>query len=270
MNKFIVIICTFLLIAPVIATESQSNIKIGGSAGAFITNSDRSSTVSSGSVGFMTGGENWNEQTAGTRIVTLGLTKYQEKTVTNNKIENSLISNTEIEYDNGAAIDQTFTMTDNKANIPDIMCDAGQNQPTTSMGANGSTIIEGQTPAYQSTEAHYSSIGAQAGRYKTGAVIDDANMSTAMRAQSNGGGTTATVTTKVMTGFNKSSDVMNFEKDERSHTAWFDYGESGFDASIDTDWTDHSKSFMTKSNSSVVANRTVNETVINETVNLTV
>ena len=252
-----------IIVCPVNASISNMTVNIWGTAGSFITHSDHEVTSAGNDIGFITGNENYQYQSAGTHIVTLGGTKYAEKVVTDQRLKNTYDGKNELIYESGAAIDNTYVMIDNKAYIPEAICDAGEvPNPTGETTING-TAIDGQMPSYQSVEVHYEGTTADGGRYKSGGVINDANITTSMRAEGNSGGISANYMTTAQAGFNKETNELNFEKKDYSHTTWSGSSESGYDASFDLDWKDYSTPFET------IPMPRVNLSTNNTTVNIT-
>jgi len=273
----ILFLIALLIVAPVSAIEgSQLNVTIGGGGGAFITHGDHYSEASGASLGFITGNENYQYQAAGTHIVTLGGTSYAETDKYDNRIKNTVNVKNELIYDSQAVVDNTYALVDNRAYIPDMECTAG-NLPTagSNVGPNGTLIVEGQTPSYQSVEVHYDGAMAGGGKYRTNGVIDDSNLTSSMRAVSYGdaGSVTANYAVTAEAGYNSSNNDVNFRKQDYGHTTWIARDNMTYEAEFDLEYKDYSKALQaseeTSNSSIVVGNETIafgNETVTNATV----
>ena len=280
MNKFFLLFIVALIIVPVAATDSDIKITASGAAGAITDHLVSTTTASSGSAGFLTGGDNWNENNAATRVVTLGYSKYSTNLKANNKIDNALESSTNLNYDGQALAESSYHMEDNKVNIPDALCSGGQSTPDI-VAANG-TLIPGQNPSHQQVDVSHIAIGSSTGGvYKSAGVIDDVNTSTSMRAESDTGAAYAYVDMTSEAGFNRSSNQMNFQQETSGHLKWTDMynttgytGDTGYSAGLDIQYTDHSVPFQALQNSTRLQNDPTkvaaanNETTQNISVNL--
>jgi hypothetical protein len=244
--KYILILLLFLII-PVFAEDSSMILKINGSAGAVIIHSDMKSDVWAGNDGFITNGENWNSESYGRQVVTLGDTEYYSLTKNRNDIKNTFDSKQIIDYKDAAVIGSSASMSDNRVNIPDVQCSGGVASADI-LSSNG-TVIVGQNPSQQSVTLENSDIGFGGGTYKDGVVIDDTNITMSVRAESEHGGLISDITTDSEYGFNKSSSMKNFDQETDTHLGFYDINESGYSGGYDFEWTGHENPFKIAKNS---------------------
>ncbi len=255
---FIAILCY-----PVNASPSTVSLKVESTRGSVISHTDFQSEASGTDLGFITGGENYNSITSGTHVVTLGNSQYTDYNTADSRIRNTFIRENSLTYENAAIGSTTYTMTDNKANIPDEECDAAGTYSGQNIGTNG-TIIEGQYPSHQTTETRFDVAGSYGGEYKTSGTIDDVNLTASMRVQGNAGGASSYYDYHVEAGFNKDSPTMNFEKSGYGHYSTYDSNLSGYKQAFEYDYTSHDQPFETIENAtrmSIGGNETVNLTV---------
>ena len=135
-------IVAFLIVALVYPVNGEYQaattiIKVEGTTGATIANTCYNVETSGGSLGFITGGENYNTQSAGSHIVTLGDSSYTDTTVANNRVKNTYTRQNNLTFEDGAVASNTYSMTDNKVNIPDEECDGAGNATGAALAANG-------------------------------------------------------------------------------------------------------------------------------------
>ena len=236
---------------PALASDSQVKMSFNAVGGAVTDHTVDTWTATSGNAGFLTGGDNWNEGNAASRVVTLGYSKYNIDTKTNNRIKNTYSGDTSLTVDGAAVAENSYHMEDNKVNIPDELCTGGQTTPDI-IASNG-TVIEGQTPSHQSYDMRHTMLVGDGGEYESTGVVNDVNTSTSLRAEGNTGGVYAYYDISSEAGFNKSSTAMNFDKEKYGHKKAVDLNQSGFSAALDSEYTDHSKPFETVTNLSRLA-----------------
>lgn len=259
MKKLLTLLLCLFVVCAVNASQSTITTNIDGMTGGALIIKNSHETESSGnSLGFITGNENWQQNTAGSHIVTLGDAQYTETTKINNQYRNTYDIKNELLYNGQAALGNQYTMTDNKEYIPELECTAGDIPSGAEVGPNGTLITTGQNPSYQSVSVEYSGTTAGGGRYKTGGVVDDANLTTSMRAEGAFGGVSANYIDISEAGFNSSSNEMNFEKKDYGHYSAMSFNGSGYYLPFDLEHKDYSDPFETVVNTSV-----------NESVNLT-
>lgn len=222
-----------------------------------MVHSDHFGEASGNDLGFITGGENYNSYAAGTHIVSQGWTTYTEKTKSNSTVVNTYDGKNELSTSGTAVVGNTYAMEDNKVNIPDVVCDAGAGASTATVTAEG-MVVEGQYPSHQGAEVQYSGVIANGGRYKTGGVINDANLTTSMRAEANAGGVGEWHSTFSEAGFDKSKPTKNYEQYEYGHTGWYDMNQTGYEAAFDMEYKDHSTPFEFLENSTRMQNSATN------------
>lgn len=264
MKKLLTLLFCLFLIISVNASHSTLTTNISGSTGgALIAHSSHDTESSGASLGFITGNENWQQNTAGSHIVTLGDAQYRETTKINNQYRNTYDINNELLYNGGAAVGNQYTMTDVKSYIPDIECTAGSIPTADSyIGPNGTQISDGQNPSHQTVVVEYSGTMAGGGRYKTGGIVDDVNLTTMMRAEGSYGGVSANYYDIVEAGFNSSGADVNFRKEDWGHYSAYSVNESGYYLPFDLEHKDYSNPFETTTNVSFgnETNKTVNQT----------
>lgn len=257
MIKLLTLLLTIIIVISNVSA-STATIKAtvdGATGGALIVHNSHSTESSGADLGFISGNENYQQNTAGTHIVTLGNSQYSEVTKINNQYRNTYDISNELLYSGQAALGNQYSMTDNKAYIPELECNAGNMPYGASVGPNGTLITDSQNPSYQSTTVQYSGTTAGGGRYKTGGVVDDANLTTSMRAEGNLGGVSVNYFDTVEAGFNSSSNEMNFRKQDYGHYSAYDYNGSGYYLPFDFEHKDYSNVFETEPvNESLVVN----------------
>jgi hypothetical protein len=202
----------FVVVGHVCASESSSDYSVlMGGAGASIVHTQSYWITSHSDVGFLTGGDDFNEGSAGTRIITGNGYSAVEKSDSYNASDSSVYKgNTLVSYDGGAVYDTTLYMGDNQPNVLEISCEA-------SAIVAGQVATAGANPSRQSSEMHKSGIAAY-GQFESKDRIDDANLTTSTTNEFGGGGLyTETRTELVEVGFDKNSSEMNFKKDTRDH-----------------------------------------------------
>lgn len=267
---FIIAVIISLLFSPAMAGESKVTVNVESTRGATISHTDFQSEASGADLGFITGGENYNSISSGSHVVTLGSSTYKDKTVADSRIKNTYTRKNELTFEDAAVGSTTYSMTDNKANIPDEECDAAGTYNGQNIGTNG-TIIEGQYPSHQTATAMFDIAGSYGGEYSTSGTLNDVNLTASMRAQGNAGGATSYYGYHVEAGFNKDSPTMNFEKSGYGHYSTYDNNLSGYKQAFEYDYTSHDQPFETLDNVtrlSITPNSTPNMTV-NLTVNQT-
>jgi len=182
-----------------------------GGAGASIVHSQSYWITSHSDVGFLTGSDDYNEGSAGTRIITGNGYSAVETSESYNASQSSVYKgDTFVTYDNGAVYDNTLYMGDNQPNVPEISCEA-------SAIVAGQVATAGANPSNQAVEMHKSGIAGY-GQYESKDRIDDANMTSSTTNEFGGGGLyTETKTELIEVGFDKNSSEMNFKRGARSH-----------------------------------------------------
>lgn len=263
MKKLLTLLFCLFLICAVNASQSTITTNIDGmTGGALIAHASHETESSGNSLGFITGNENWQQNTAGSHVVALGDSQYSESAKINNKYRNTYDIKNELIYNGGAAIGNQYTVTDNKAYIPDLECTAGSVPNADSyVGPNGTQIVNGQNPSHQSVSVRYSGTTAGGGRYKTGSVVDDANLTTSIRAEGAYGGVSVDYSDIVEAGFNNSAPEVNFRKIDYGHYSAYSHNGSGYYLPFDLVHKDYSNPFETSSISfGNEANQTINQT----------
>jgi hypothetical protein len=236
------------------STSTMTIASVG--SGGISLHSDRQGQSSAVDLGVITGGENYHEWTAGSQIVTgPGYTSYSEKTKENSQYQSTYDSQNSLVYEGGAAISNTYTMTDNKPNVADVQCTAGdiggEGDGVTATGE----IINGQLPSQQGVEVRYDGIGVN-GRYKSAAVIEDVNFTTSMRAEGDLGSITTYHSSLAQAGFDKNTTDMNYEVSNYGHISAYGSENGSYSQAFDWEWLDHSVPFET--NETVIS--TINQT----------
>jgi hypothetical protein len=258
-----------LLLIPVIAASaiSEVSVTLQGNGGV-IANSDRTWEASSTSLGFVTGGSNYNAGTASSHTLTgPGTSYYEENTKVDHTYDNLIDSNKYLEYDGNGLSWDMYHMTDIRANISPMDCATGviasaeieniaEDDET---GATAEMIVAGQNPSHQEVTVS-SSVSGQASRYEVDVVIDDVNLTSSVRAEGVGN-FIETIRTKAMAGFSSETTDLNFQKRERMTFAGFsNKTDPYYGAAVDFRWRDHSNPFDA-ARTTVTVNETVNATV---------
>lgn len=257
MKLLTLLFCLFLIIAVDASQSTLTTVIDGAKGGALIAHSSHETESSGASLGFITGNENWQQNTAGSHVVTLGDAQYTESTKINNQYRNTYDINNELLYNGQAAVGNQYTVTDNKAYIPDLECTAGSVPNADSyVGPNGTQIVNGQNPSHQSVGVQYSGTMAGGGRYKTGGAVDDTNLTTMVRSEGAYGGVSADYYDVVEAGFNNSAPDINFRKSDYGHYAARDYNNSGYYLPFD---------LVHKDYSTITFGNETNKTVVNQT-----
>jgi len=228
MTPKLIIVLLFLIFVtlPVFATESSSNIQVSGDAGTVMISMMRNVEVASEGIGATSG--NINTETSNRKILTLGYSEVDINDTSNNRYHNTLDSSDSVSYDDQALISDSYSMGDIK--------------DSTGKYSYLNTLDE-STSSRQHVAVDYTQMGSGGGRYKSAAVIDDANMTTSMRAEGNHGGSFTIYESKSEAGLAAGSDTVNFVKEERGEIDFMDKNGTGFGAQIDWTWRDHSVPF---------------------------
>jgi len=266
---FLLLMCA-VIVAPVMGSQSTFTRIVGGSGGGVISHMQDSTEASGNDLGFITGGENFNGQYASHAIVTDGYTDLATKTIANNQFKNTLDTKVNLStISNQAAISTSYAMVDNKANIPDESCTAGDSKAET-LGASGinGTPVPGQFPSHQSVDVEAGGLVANGGQYFSQGVLNDANITVGVHGYATAGMFTANDNILAEAGFDKSTPTMNFQKESHSHSASFNTNKTVdyIEQSYSLNYKDFSNPFETIDNVTRMT-KTGNETVeLNSTV----
>ena len=253
-----------IIISPAIATSSD--FKISGSvvAGAVTDHAIAETTASSGDVGFITGGDNWNYQNNARRVTTLGYTKATTSTRANSRVKNIMNSYTNVTSEEAAITENGYYMEDNKVNIPEELCTGGQTTPDI-ISADGQTI-EGQYPSHQMVDVTHTMMSNYGGKYESSGSLNDVNATLSLNAEGEGGGVTMRYNVRDEAGFNQSSNDKNYNFETHGRIIGNDYKESGYSMAKDLIHTNHDIPFETLTNSTrMKTNATADEEILNQT-----
>lgn len=252
------------IISPAIATSSDFQITGAVVAGAVTDHAITESIASSGDVGFITGGDNWNYQNNARRVTTLGYTKAVTSTRANSRVQNIMTSLTNVTSEDAAITENGYYMEDNKVNIPEELCTGGQTTPDI-ISAEGQTI-EGQYPSHQTVDVTHTMMSNYGGKYESKGALNDVNATLSINAEGEGGGVTMRYNVHDEAGFNQSGNDKNYDFSARGRIIGNDYKESGYSMAKDLVHTNHDRPFETLTNSTrMKTNTTADEEILNQT-----
>lgn len=212
--KYIALILLCLVSVAMAADDlniDSYSVSMGGS-GSVIAKTSAHGITSTGDVGFVTGGDRWNEWTANSHIITQqgGYSTYDNSEDYNATQTSVYTGKTRLSSSTAAVTDNEYYMEDNKPNTPEISCEA-------SAIVAGLTATAGNNPSHQFVDIHKTGMFGY-GDYESNAIIDDANVTSDTSHEFGGGGLfLEDTTTDTEVGANKNTSVMNFKKSQRTH-----------------------------------------------------
>lgn len=234
-----------LLIPAVIAQTSLSSINVTLIAkGGVIANTERSWSESDTHLGFLTGGQQYNEGTTDMVFLTgPGQSRLDFKESTNHSLDNVLDSSVIASSEGGFAYGHGVYMGDQQPYVPDLECDAGNMAfSVASQSSDPSvtqTFVKGTNPSHQ--EVLIEKYGVGQGMYVESDIIaENANVTSSTRGEVYLGNLMEDIRTHAEAGFDKTSNDLNYVKDERYHLGVFGNESGTGQMAIDFKWRDHS------------------------------
>ena len=226
-----------MIALPVMATDSTSHIETSGTAGSVISSGVSEVEVSVGGT--------YNSISSSRKMLTLGNTKFTTNQNSTSKYHNTLDSSDEVEFADLAIITDSYGMEDAKDST-----------------GKYSYLADDSTSSEQKVNAEFIQMGSNGGRYKSAGVVDDANITTSMRAEGNAGSVTAKYASTTASSLIAGSTTPNYQKNEYGSVTWLNKNDTGYDAAFDWVWKDFSVPFE-------IINNTTSANVTNESVNIT-
>lgn len=270
MKLLCIAIAVMLLIPAVLAGQSSLsslNVTIVGGQG-IIVNTERSWQQSDVGLGFLTGGQQYNEGTTDTVFVSAeGKSRFDMTESTNHSLDNVLDSAVVAQSDQGFVFGHGVYMGDQQPAVPDLECDAGAGMtpqgPASATDNTKKTFVKGTNPSHQEVLIEKSGVG-QGLYIESDIISENANVTSSTRGEVGLGLLTEDIFTSAEAGFDKNkSDTLNYEKDERFHLL-ASGGENGTgQLGVDFKWRDHSHPYGIGADAGEIY--TVNTTEVNQT-----
>lgn len=234
-----------LIILPCAACAALSSLNITLiSSGGLIVNSERSWHQSDTSEGFLTGGNQYNEGTSDLVYLTgPGDSRIDSRESTNHTLDNVFDSSVVASTSGGYAYAHGAYMGDQQPAIPDLECSGGNIMPHEDLSTNSDntfkTYVKGTNPSYQTVEVSKYGVG-QGSYIESDIIVENANVTSSTRGDTALGNLIEDISTRAMSGFNKSETTLNYDKLERSHLGVFGNETGSGQIGIDFKWRDHS------------------------------
>jgi len=240
---FLILLVLVALTGTTIASKSTSTTDIDGAYGSSILMSSKSSSeITSNGLGASSG--SYNIQTNSRRVMALnGLAILSAKDVSNQQFYNMLDTSTNVESSSASLVDVKTSM----ENYKDI----------NSMYAN---LDDAGTPSYQFAESEFIQSGVNGAKHESASVVDDANITSSMRAEGNTGSATAIKRGTVMAGLDAGEDTMHYGYSEYVSASVYGSNGTKYNLPVDFTWEDYGVPMEIINNTSE-ENATVNETV---------
>ncbi|MFA5760396.1 MAG: hypothetical protein WC877_01385 [Dehalococcoidales bacterium] len=225
------------------ASKSTSTTDIDGAYGSSILMSSKSSSeITSNGLGASSG--SYNIQTNARRVMALnGLAILSAKDVSNQQFYNMLDTSTNVESSAASLVDVKTSM----ENYKDI----------NSLYAN---LDDAGTPSYQFAESEFIQNGVNGAKHESVSVVDDANITSSMRAEGNAGSATAIKRGTVLAGLDAGEDTMHYGYSEYVSASVYGSNGTKYNLPVDFTWEDYSVPMEIINNTSE-ENATMNETV---------
>jgi len=246
MRRICIIILVMLLIPAVIAQTSLSSINVTLIAkGGVIANTERSWSESDTHLGFLTGGQQYNEGTTDMVFLTgPGQSRLDFKESTNHSLDNVLDSSVIASSEGGFAYGHGVYMGDQQPYVPDLECTAGniaysEGSQTDNSDSTTQTFVSGTNPSHQQVLIEKYGVG-QGLYVESDIIAENANVTSSTRGEVYLGNIMEDIRTHAEAGFNKTNNNLNYDKSERYHLGVFGNETGTGQIGVDFKWRDHS------------------------------